>query len=325
MLLTIVIASVVLMLLAGVAFCFVRYLPIIANLFMNITIRRGHAEDEPLEGETVTFGTSDGVMLTGTLAAAPDGREDAPVIVFCHEFTSSRHSVTRYGWFLATSGFRVFSFDFRGHGESGSPVGYTPRQWVTEHEICDLRAAIRYLRSREDTKRSSIGLFGVSRGAVTAVVVAERDDAVLAVVSDGAFSTSHTLFRYMRRWAPIFVDSRMLLLSTPDVTFSVFRWLGTRLAEHRLGLRFTAIMPAIRRLRKPVFLVHGEKDTYVEKAQAQLLYKAAGGPKELWIVPQADHNRAVDVAPTEYSRRIVRFFQTSMGVTEPVVTTAARV
>ncbi|HUV38154.1 MAG TPA: alpha/beta fold hydrolase [Planctomycetota bacterium] len=324
MLVTIILASVLLMIVAGVAFCFARYLPIITNLFMNITIRRVRGEHEPLVGETVTFGTSDGVMLTGTLTPASAGRPDAPVVVFCHEFTSNRHSATKYGWFLEKAGFRVFSFDFRGHGESGSLAGYTPRQWITEHEMCDLRAAIRYLRSRRDTGRSAIGLFGVSRGAVTAIVVAERDDAVSGVVSDSAFSTSHTLFAYMRRWAPIFVDSRLLVLSAPDVLFSVFRWLAARLAEHRLGVRFTQVMPAIRRLRKPVFLLHGECDTYISSDQARMLHKAAAEPKELWIVPGADHNRAVELQPDEYARRIVDFLRTSMRVSVPVVDALTR-
>ena len=109
-----------------------------------------------------------------------------------------------------------------------------------------------------------------------------------------------------------------MLLGAPDRLFSVFRWLGTKLAERRLGVRFVSLVPALRRLRTPILFLHGEADSYVASDQARLLYDAADGRKELWIVPEADHNQAVDVAPAEYRRRVVSFFRTAMGVKEPV-------
>lgn len=317
---TIAISSAVLLVTAGVVFLLARYTPIVANLFMNITIRRVHNGDVRFEGEDVTFRTADGVKLVGTLGPAPSGVSDAPVIVFCHPFTADRHSAARYASFLERGSFRVFTFDFRGHGDSEHPARYVPRQWITRYEINDLRAALRYLRDREDVSTAHVGFLGLSRGAVTAIAVASEEESVSGIVADSAFSTRYTLHSYMRRWAPIFVDPRMLLLSAPDWIFSIFRWVGTRLAEHRLGVRFVSLMPALRRLKHPVFFVHGEKDSYIDKEQAELLYELAGGGRELWIVPGAEHNGAVDVKPAEYSRRVAGFLRTSLGVTEPAVT-----
>ena len=324
MILAIVISAVLLTFMATVVFLLARYAPIIANLFMNITVRRVQNGEVPLAGEHVTFETTDGVRLAGTLGRPPTDGSAAPVVVFCHEFTSNRHSVTKYAWFLEAAGFRVFTFDFRGHGDGDRPRDFLPRPWVTQHEVSDLRAALRYLRDREDVGDVPVGLLGISRGAVAAIAVASEDPSIVGVVADGAFSTDWTLHGYMRRWAPIFVDRRMLLLSSPDWVFSIFRRVGTALAEHRLGVRFVSLLPVLRRLKTPVFLIHGKKDGYIEAGQAGLLYELAGGPKDLWIVPKADHNQAVDVSPAEYSRRVVHFFQTFLGVTAPAVATVSR-
>ncbi len=306
----IVIASVVLFVLAVEIFMLVRFLPIIAGLFMNITVRRVRPDVERFEGEDVTFETSDGVRLAGTLGPEPAGAEGAPLVVFCPEFSATRHSAARFAWFLREAGFRVFTFDFRGHGDSGGAPGYVPRQWITEHELRDLRAALRYLRGRPDLRGRRIALFGLSRGAVAALVVASRDGGIAGVVSDGAFSTRHTLHTYVRRWAPIFIDGALrVVLKSPDFMFASFRHLGMRLAEHRLGVRFVTIIPAMKRLRTPVYLIHGEKDSYLDVSQARMLYGLAPGRKDLWVVPGADHNEAAEVAPEEYSRRIVGFLR----------------
>lgn len=312
------------MLVATVVFVLARYLPIIANLFMNVTERRAPDEHGWVEGETVSFESADGLRLEGTLTPAPEDNPTAPVVVFCHEYTANRHSAKKYAGFLQEAGFRIFTFDFRGHGDSEQPSGYVPRQWATEHELCDLRSALRYLRTRSDTNGASVGLFGVSRGAATAIAVASDGFRVSAVVTDGAFSTPHTLHSYMRRWRPIFVDARLLMYSEHDLILGTIRWMAMKLAEHRMGVRFVSLIPALRRLRVPCLFVHGERDGYIDMDQAKLLYGYAGGRKELWVVPDADHNRAVDADPTEYRRRVMSFFRAALGVTERAVTSPLR-
>ena len=313
MIASIVISAFLLVLVAETVFIAIRYIPIVANLFMNIAVRPETGEGTRLEGEDVAFQTTDGLRLAGTLTGASAENPSTPLIVFCHEFGADRHSAVKNAAFLRDAGFRVFAFDFRGHGDSEHPVGYSPRPWVTEHEVTDLCAALAYLKERQDTRQAWIGLLGVSRGASTAILVAADDPSVAGIVSDGAFSTSHTLHNYMRRWSPIFLDPILLFMSRPDFVLSVFRWLAAKLAEHRMAVRCPAIVPALRRLRIPILFVHGEKDGYIGTDQAKMLFGMAGGRKELWVVPGADHNEAVDVAPAEYSQRVVHFFQAAMG------------
>ena len=320
MILTIVVSAILLVLIAGCTFVVARYLPILVNLFLNVTVRRRPEQDAPLEGEEVHFETADGVRLAGTLS---EGDASAPVVVFCHEFTSNRQSASKYAGFMREAGYRIFAFDFRGHGDAAKPDGYMPRQWATEYEMSDLRAALRYLRSREDLNASRVGLFGVSRGAVTALAVAADDPNVAGVVSDGAFCTEQTLEAYIIRWAPIFaLRFTRQLLRQP--LFRALRWMGIKFSEHRIGIRFVKLAPALQRLKKPVLFIHGEKDTYIDPAHARRLFELPRGRREFWIVAGADHNQAVAVAHDEYRRRVLRFFRSVLAVGKPVKTVAER-
>ncbi len=60
---------------------------------------------------------------------------------------------------------------------------------------------------------------------------------------------------------------------------------------------------------RPVFFIHGEKDSYVRPEQAKRIYDQAHEPKFLWIVPQAKHNQAVEEAPELYRERTTAFFR----------------
>ena len=84
----------------------------------------------------------------------------------------------------------LFTFDFRNHGTSDLDPDYAPLQWTTEREIRDLRGALAYLRTRDDHDPAGFGLFGVSRGGTTALIVAAGEPDVWGVVTDGAFPDS---------------------------------------------------------------------------------------------------------------------------------------
>jgi fermentation-respiration switch protein FrsA (DUF1100 family) len=60
-------------------------------------------------------------------------------------------------------------------------------------------------------------------------------------------------------------------------------------------------------------LVHGDRDPYVSVAAVEELYAAAGEPKELWRVAEAEHREIDRVRPEEYRRRVVGFFERSLA------------
>lgn len=60
--------------------------------------------------------------------------------------------------------------------------------WVTlgAHEVEDLETAVEYLRQEGST--STIGLWGRSMGAVTAILYSQKDPSIAGVVADSPFS-----------------------------------------------------------------------------------------------------------------------------------------
>ncbi len=178
----------------------------------------------PVErGEEVEFSSEGGVSLSGSYLRART-EERAGVLVYCHEFLSDRWSYRPYIDQLRDLGFDVFTFDFRSHGMSRSEPGYTPIHWASDREVEDLRAALAYLRTRPDRDPSGFGLFGVSRGGTTALLVASTEVDVWAVITDGAFPTIGTIVAYALRWTEVYVR-------TPLVRRLLPRWLYHVLAR----------------------------------------------------------------------------------------------
>jgi pimeloyl-ACP methyl ester carboxylesterase len=289
----------------------IRYIPIIGRIFeetpMFLPLRLGPRD----EGEPVRFATRDGLNLGGTYLPARTSKR-AGVLVFCHEFLSDRWSYYPYSDGLRDLGFDVFTFDFRNHGTSASDRVYKPLQWVSNHEVRDLEAALDYLRSRSDRDPAGFVLYGISRGGGTALVVAAGEDDVWGLITDGAFPTSGTMYTYILRWAEIFIQNRLLYVFlrhyAPRVIFGVLGWLARRRAERRLSCRLPNIERAAARLApRPWLMIHGGKDAYIGPEIARQLFAEAREPKELWIVPGAKHNRCREVEPDAYAARVQLF------------------
>jgi pimeloyl-ACP methyl ester carboxylesterase len=294
---------------AFLTYAAMRYAPIIGRIF----------EEKPLflplrlaaepGGEDVRFSAEDGIALAGTYYRALTGSR-AGVLVFCHEYLSDRKSFQPYLNPLRSLGFDVFTFDFRSHGESAREPNYTPLQWVTDHEVRDLTAALGHVRSRHDADPAGVGLFGVSRGGGVALVVAAQDPTVWGVITDGAFPTRGTMLAYILRWAEIYVSNAYLWKSMPLWVFRFLGSVGRTRSEKRLNCRYSDVEKAVSRLGpRPWLMIHGEKDAYIMPDIARKLFALASEPKELWIVPKAKHNRCREVAPDQYLERVSAFLR----------------
>ena len=147
---------------------------------------------------------------------------------------------------LRDLGLDIFTFDFRNHGTSDSDRVYQPLQWVSDHEVRDLQAALDYLRSRSDRDRAGFALFGISRGGGSALVVASNQPDVWGLISDGAFPTSGTMLTYILRWAEIYVNVPLYAILRDYTPHRVFSLLG-RLARRRPSVVSRAASPISKR------------------------------------------------------------------------------
>jgi len=267
---------------------------------------------ERLEGQIVRFRSFDGTSLRGMfLAGDRTGGPAKGMILFCHEFASDMYSCARYCTPLLAAGYDVFTFDFRGHGESSRQEDYQPRQWASDREVDDVFGAVAFVEDYLESQGRPVelGIFGMSRGAAAALVACTRNPAVKAIVTDGLFSTDLTLEGFMRRWAHIFAKVRFVYENHPDAFWRFLRWLLFLFARRTFRCRFPSVRKVLAKmLPRPMLMIHGERDSYIPTEQARFLYSVASEPKSLWIVAQAKHNQSMIVEPAEYAARIVTFF-----------------
>jgi hypothetical protein len=64
---------------------------------------------------------------------------------------------------------------------------------------------------------------------------------------------------------------------------------------------------------RPLLMIHGMSDTYIKPEMTTRLFTFAREPKELWLVENAKHNYALQVAGEEYRQRVLRFFETHLA------------
>ena len=63
----------------------------------------------------------------------------------------------------------------------------------------------------------------------------------------------------------------------------------------------------VKKCRKPMFFIHGDKDDFVPTYMVHEVYNAKPEPKEIWIVPDTDHATSYKNYPDEYTKRVTEF------------------
>ena len=303
-----------------------KYVRICLNIFVDTHPPMSMMLDfQPLRGEVVRFRSFDGISLRGMHLNTPIREDYRGTIVFCHEFSADMYSCARYIRPLIDAGFDVFTFDFRGHGDSSAAGSYRPLQWPSDKEMEDVLGACAYVEAMLEAEGLSprIGLFGVSRGAGAGILAAATDANIAAIVTDGAFSTAETLVAFMKRWASIFARVRLVYENHPEAFWRLLAWLLMRFAQPRLRRRFPSVLRALREMQpRPMLMIHGQKDSYIRVEHARQLFAAAPGPKQLWVVPSAKHNQPAVVAPDEYTIKTVAFFRQHLADEQPALDAA---
>lgn len=92
--------------------------------------------------------------------------------------------------------------------------------------------------------------------------------------------------------------------------FGFLAWRGRRGTERSLNCRFPGVESAVSRLApRPWLMIHGQRDTYIGSEIARDLFEHGEDPKELWLVPNAKHNRCRETAPDAYAAKLVGFLE----------------
>lgn len=133
--------------------------------------------------ETVEFDAGRSTVV-GTLVR-PEGEPRPPAVVMAHGFAALRTwALPAIAERFAGAGVAALTFDYRGFGDSGGG----PRRTIDiEKQQADVRAALAFVRDRDDLDGDALALWGMSLGGGHVLEVAATE-AVDAVVTTAPFT-----------------------------------------------------------------------------------------------------------------------------------------
>ncbi len=243
----------------------------------------------PYSATDVTFTSPAGHTLAGTLTMPRRAIARVPAIVTisgsgAQERDGALPGIEGYRIFrqiadtLGARGIAVLRLDDRGVGAStGNHAAATSRDFAD-----DVRAAVTWLRTRDDIDGDRIALVGHSEGGIIAPMVAASDArlAGIAVLAGPAYSGSRIVaFQQRNAIAQMMPNATA---SSRDSAVRSAQEQSSALARDNPWLReFLAYdpLPTARRVQQPVLILQGERDLQVTAEQADTLAAAmrAGG------------------------------------------------
>lgn len=235
-------------------------------------------------------GSSDQLVQRKTISAArrytmPDGVEidlwvlnpkpetkPRGTVLVLHGLCDSKVTYLRLGRMLADKGFDVVLPDLRAHGRStGQYVTYGALEKNDQAQVIDALL-------KEKAIHEPVYAFGADLGGSVAILYAAMDPRVQGVMTVAAS-------RDMRSMCRRFFNRNVILLDQKEFDKVIARagqMGGFDPAE-------ASALDAIGKVRCPVLLVHGKLDLLVPYSDSEVLYTAAGSPKELEIIAYLDH------------------------------------
>src|SRR5690348_2889490 len=257
--------------------------------------------------------TADGVHLRAWKVTPPN--PNGSWVLLFHGVADNRVGVIGQSEFLLRAGYSVIMMDERSHGASEGPIA--TYGWLERN---DTRAVIDAmfdshvgpcfggpavdLRGPPRCGPFHIFALGESMGAGIALQSGAADPRIEAVVAEASFaSLREAAYDYagLRKYPWL---GKTLL--------APFSWTLLYRGEKLTGFPLAEISPmkAVASRAFPVLLICDEKDEALPCRHTQMIYNAARGPRQLWVVPGAYHTAALGFYPEEFQRRVLSFFST---------------
>ena len=202
---------------------------------------------------------------------------DANVLLYLHGNAINVSANVGHARRFHQLGFSVLLIDYRGYGLSEGDFPNEKRVYQ------DAAVAWNHLVKDRQVPPSKIFLYGHSMGGAIAIDLALKQPEAAGLIVESSFTSIRDMvaFRNLFRIFPV-----NLILTQ----------------------RFESIQK-VPQLQMPVLFIHGNADTTVPSFMSQKLYHAAPEPKQLLLVPTAEHNNTATIGGEEYLERIKFFVQ----------------
>ncbi len=201
-----------------------------------------------------------GKKLVGVFHLAP---LPSPFVFLSHGLLSAKDSQKYIDLanMLLDVGISSLRFDFLGCGESEGKIEDT----TLTSRIEQLNSFVKYVKDRFGNKCLSIGLMGSSLGGVVSLLLAAKRTDVDALV---IWATPSSLSG---------LEKRINIEGMPELKDDFFK-----------DIERYDILSEIREVSK-CLVIHGTDDEVVPYKMAKDIYESLKEPKEIFLVPSADH------------------------------------
>ncbi|MEM6838041.1 MAG: alpha/beta hydrolase [Cyanobacteria bacterium P01_C01_bin.120] len=174
-------------------------------------------------------------------------------------------------------GFSVLVFDYRGYGRSGGDFPHEAQLYE------DAAAAWHYLRTVQQVPAEQIVIYGESLGGAIALDLAVQHPNAAGLIMQSSFTT--------------------MTAAVQQRAFTQFLPINQLLTERFDSLNKVAA------LQIPVLFLHGTVDSVVPSTMSQQLYDEAPHPKQLFLIPEADHVSIYRPGAASYLRGLQHFVE----------------
>lgn len=261
-----------------------------------LEFRYHYENDFHAQVEDVSLQAGDGAVLKAWFVSPQAANGES--VILLHGVGDNRIGMSGFADIFLKRGYAVLLPDSREHGESG---GKLATYGLLERD--DVRRWADWLRVRDP---GCTYLLGESMGAEIGLQATEVPSKLCAVAVEDPYAEFREI-AYERLGRQTHLGALFWKTAGRPVIEIAIAW--TRL---RYGINLVDASPkaAVKQSHVPALLIAGTADTQIPMHHAQELQAVCASHCALWVVPGADHGGASDIAPEEFSRRILEWFQT---------------
>ena len=233
----------------------------------------------------------DQIRLHAFYVAAPTPTSKTAVIV--HGYTDNAIRMMMIGYMYNRSlGYNILLPDLRYSGQSDG--NYLQMGWLDRKDVMQWMNVANQIYGDS----TQMVIHGISMGGATTMMVSgePQPDYVKCFVDDCGYTSVWDQFGKELKEQ----------FGLPEIPLM---YTASWLCNLKYGWNFTeaSALEQVKKCQLPMLFIHGEKDDYVPTWMVYQLYEAKPQPKELWIVPNADHATSYKLNKETYTEKVKLF------------------